>query len=92
MTTCLSRAPQESKGAGAWMDLAQMGAVIVRFRISLDAATRIVQTERGEVELPIWIARRLGETVSREVAVDAVRELAQRQGLRLSPAPAAVGS
>jgi len=74
------------------MDLAQMGAVLVRYRISLDAATRIMQTDRGEVEIPIWIARRLGETVSREVAIDAVRELAQRQGLRLAPAPAEVGA
>lgn len=66
-------------------DLGQMGALIVRHRISLDAATRIVQTERGEVEVLIWIARRRGETVSGEVAVDAVRELARRQGLLRKP-------
>ena len=88
MTMSLSeRAARPGRGS-AEMDLAQMGAVLVRYRISLDAATRIMQTDRGEVEIPIWIARRLGETVSREVAIDAVRELARRQGLRLSPAPA----
>ena len=54
------------------IDLAQMGAVLVTFRMSLDAATRIVQTDRGEVEILIWIARRLGE-------------LARRQGLPVGP-------
>jgi hypothetical protein len=67
-------------------DLGGMGALLVRHRISLDAGTRIVQTERGEVEVPIWIARRRGETVSREVAVDAVLELARRQNLLRDPA------
>jgi len=70
-------------------DLGQMGALIVRHRISLDAATRIVWSERGEVEVPVWIARRNGETCSREVAVDAVRDLARRQGLL--PVAAACG-
>lgn len=73
------------------VDLGQMGALIVRHRISLDAATRIIETERGPVEIPIWIARRRGETVSREVAVDAVRELAHRQGLLREPVAAGGG-
>ncbi len=59
----------------------RLGRLVVAHRITLCAATRIVQTEREEVEVPVWIARRQGEAASDENPLVAVEHLIRRMGL-----------
>jgi len=76
-----------SAGLRSWADAgqavtdAEVFALIVLHRISLDAGTRIKDAPSGVVELPIWIARRGHVAVSRETAAGAVVALAGVVGL-----------